>query len=117
MTRVFIIDHHSTSQQHMVDMLQQHAEYVVTSAADSRDALPNIRDYAPDVLILNIDLPTTPGAAVLHDLRTQGITCPVIAYIPMLDDLPDLLEDAGFDAVLTHHNSAACMHAILAALL
>jgi chemotaxis response regulator CheB len=117
MTRVFIIDHHSTSQQHMVDMLQQHAEYVVASAADSRDALSIIRDYAPDVLMLNIDLPATPGATVLHDLRMHGITCPVIAYSLTLADAPELLEDAGFDAVLTHHNSAACMHAILAALL
>ena len=52
--------------------------YVVHVAEDGEDGLTLARTLAPDLIVLDVMLPRRNGLEVLHDLRAEGRTMPII---------------------------------------
>jgi DNA-binding response OmpR family regulator len=52
--------------------------YQVRVAEDGRSALEEVRDFAPDLVILDLMLPEVDGFQVLRTLRGEGVQIPVI---------------------------------------
>ena len=52
--------------------------YVVHVAEDGEDGLILARTIAPDLIVLDVMLPRRNGLEVLHDLRAEGRTMPII---------------------------------------
>lgn len=51
---------------------------VIAEAADGRAALAQIRSLAPDVVILDVEMPGLTGPEVVRELRRSGDRTPVI---------------------------------------
>lgn len=75
-----------------------------TAVADGASALALAREHAPDVLVLEMDLPRIDGwqvaRALKADARTEGIPIVALASDPGPEDTARALE-AGCDAALT----------------
>jgi len=74
--------------------------YVVAEAADGRDAILQIRQKLPDLILLDIQMPEMDGYETLHEIRSnaESALVPVVAVtaFAMLEDRQKAFE-AGFD--------------------
>jgi DNA-binding response OmpR family regulator len=52
--------------------------YVVNLAEDGEAGLDMARKLDPDLIVLDVMLPKRNGLEVLHDLRAEGLTMPII---------------------------------------
>lgn len=69
--------------------------YDVVSATDGEDALARVRQESPDLLILDVEMPTLDGLAVCRELRSTGSD----VLILMLAEKADVADRvAGLDA-------------------
>ncbi len=86
--------------------------YQVLEARDGREALQRVEETAPDLVILDIQMPGLDGSAVLRQLRQDSrfASLPVVAVTAyaMRGDREKALA-AGFDAYLTKPLSAAAL--------
>lgn len=60
--------------------------YEMAFAASGMEALQRLRNFAPDVLVLDMRLPDTDGVALLQEIRTSHPGLPVVvttAYVSM----------------------------------
>ena len=67
------------------------ANYAVTTASTGNEALQTISATAPDLVILDVNLPDIDGFEVCRRLRASGDTVPVI-YLTARRELSDLKE-------------------------
>jgi len=74
--------------------------YVVAEAADGRDAIVQIRQTLPDLILMDIQMPEMDGYETLHEIRAhpESSLVPVVAVtaFAMLEDRQKAFE-AGFD--------------------
>jgi CheY-like chemotaxis protein len=75
---VLLVDDDSNTQTFFQDVLD-HFDLPLWVANDMQSTLSILAQHSPDVIVLDIFLPDTDGYKLLHLLRTQGITCPVVA--------------------------------------
>jgi two-component system response regulator ChvI len=68
--------------------------YEVTSFDNGRDALAYLNDSSADVLLLDWRMPNLTGVDGLRQMRSAGITIPVI-FLPVLSD--DIYEQAALE--------------------
>ena len=68
--------------------------YEVTSFDNGRDALAYLNDSSADVLLLDWRMPNLTGIDVLRQMRSAGITIPVI-FLTVLSD--DIYEEAALE--------------------
>lgn len=86
--------------------------YQVLEARDGREALQRVEETAPDLVLLDIQMPAMDGSAVLRQLRQDSrfASLPVVAVTAyaMRGDREKALA-AGFDAYLTKPLNAAAL--------
>ncbi len=86
--------------------------YQVLEARDGREALQRVEETAPDLVLLDIQIPVMDGFAVLRQLRQDSrfARLPVVAVTAyaMRGDREKALA-AGFDAYLTKPLNAAAL--------
>ena len=86
--------------------------YQVLEARDGREALQRVEETAPDLVLLDIQMPVFDGSAVLRQLRQDSrfASLPVVAVTAyaMRGDREKALA-AGFDAYLTKPLNAAAL--------
>jgi DNA-binding response OmpR family regulator len=85
----------------VVSRTLEDAGYRVLTASDGDSGLTAVLDAQPDLVILDIGLPGRDGFQVLRDLRSRGITTPVL-MLTGRGAIPDRVEglDAGADDYL-----------------
>jgi CheY-like chemotaxis protein len=67
--RVLVVDNDPNTVRLIGNVLEE-AEYQVTTAYNSEDAIKSIRDFRPDLIVLNLTMPET-GLDVIEYLRTD----------------------------------------------
>jgi DNA-binding NarL/FixJ family response regulator len=79
--RVAVVDDHPVVREGLVLILQTQPDFEIVGEGESgQDALDLVDRLAPDVLMLDLELPGLDGAAVLRRLRERGATTRVIAF-------------------------------------
>jgi DNA-binding NarL/FixJ family response regulator len=73
--RIMIADDHPVVRFGVRKMLQSHKEYVVVGeASNGRDALREMREIQPDILLLDLNMPLLPGLDALRELTTIQVS-------------------------------------------
>jgi DNA-binding response OmpR family regulator len=77
--RVFVIDDDASIQGFLVDALVDDG-YVVRTATNGRDALAMLREWRPDLILLDLMLPEMSG----WEFRANQLTQPDVANVPVI---------------------------------
>jgi CheY-like chemotaxis protein len=80
MKRILIVDDKATSRELLRTVLERQG-YVITEAADGEEALQKVRAEAPDLVLLDLQMPVRNGYEVLSELRQDPryVALPIIA--------------------------------------
>ena len=72
--RILIADDHPVVRFGVRRMLQSHPEFmVVGEAADGKEAIHEMREMQPDILLLDLNMPLLPGLETLRELTTTQV--------------------------------------------
>ena len=79
--RILVADDHPIVRDGLVTILNTQPDFhVVGEASDGQEALTLINDLLPDVLLLDLEMPTLDGVAVLKQMQDQGISTRTIVF-------------------------------------
>ncbi|MDB4881755.1 MAG: two component transcriptional regulator, LuxR family [Gemmatimonadetes bacterium] len=79
--RVAVVDDHPVVREGLVLILQTQPDFEIVGEGETGgDAIDVVERLAPDVLILDLELPGLDGVAVLRRLRERGATTRTIAF-------------------------------------
>lgn len=77
--RILIADDHPIVREGLRQSIERDADLkVVSEAGDGREALAKIREYQPQIVILDIDIPELDGFEVAHAVREEKIAAKII---------------------------------------
>ncbi len=78
-TRVMLVDDHALCRSGLAELLERRGNMtVVGSTGVPEQVLPMLREHQPDLLVLDLRLPTTDGLSLLRQMRAQGCETPVV---------------------------------------
>ncbi|WP_349899681.1 response regulator transcription factor [Parafrigoribacterium soli] len=99
--RVVVVDDEA-SLSDLVGMALRYEGWDVRTAADGQSALSTIREFKPDVVVLDVMLPDNDGLQVLRRMRADGRDIPVL-FLTAKDALDDRIAGltAGGDDYVT----------------
>jgi len=101
MNRVLVVDSNADSRLLLGDFLTIKG-YEVSAVASGRQALRSLDQLAPQVVVLDLQMPDIDGFATLARLRETDPALPVIALSAhVLPDDERQVQAAGFDAALS----------------
>ena len=115
--RVLVVDDEPNIAE-LVSTALRYEGFETRSAADGAEALAALRDYAPDLVVLDVMLPDMDGFAVQARMRGQGYTVPVL-FLTARDAVQDRVRGLtlGADDYMTKPFSlaelVARVHAVL----
>ena len=79
--RIVVADDHPVVRDGLVAILSTQADFeVVGEAGGGEQAIDLIRSLAPDVLLLDLEMPSMDGVAVLKQLRSSGSTTRSVVF-------------------------------------
>ncbi len=88
----------------LLDAILSATDYAVATAADGEEALRKVRDWKPDVLLLDVMMPRISGFEVCKQLKADPATSNVgVLMVTALDQPSDVdrAVDAGTDDFMT----------------
>ncbi|HIY23043.1 MAG TPA: response regulator transcription factor [Candidatus Brachybacterium merdigallinarum] len=86
MTRVVVVDDQALVREGIRSLLQVAGIDVVAEAGDGGDALAEIAEHAPDVVLMDLRMPRHDGIWALEQLRAQDSDVPVLVLTTFDDD-------------------------------
>ena len=88
--RVVLVDDHALCRNGLTDLLHHRGNIqVVAALGDPEQVAGVLREHNPDLLVLDLRMPTTDGLTLLRRLRTEGCMTPVL-ILTMSDSETDL---------------------------
>ncbi len=75
-TKILIVEDHPTMREAM-RLVLEHEGFEISEAADGRTALTMVRADPPDLVFLDLNIPGSPGADVLKELKEDPSTAGV----------------------------------------
>jgi len=76
----------------MLEMTIKLEGYEVATARDGQTALTLIPEFKPDLIILDMMMPGTPGIEVLKKLKQQYVNPPAVIIFSAKGSIPDMVE-------------------------
>jgi DNA-binding NarL/FixJ family response regulator len=93
--RVFLLDDHEVVRRGVRDLIESHDDFeVVGEAGTAKDALARIPPTAPDVAIIDMQLPDGNGVEVCREVRSNDTRVQCLILTSFADD------EALFDAIM-----------------
>lgn len=86
MTRILLADDHPMIQAAVESMLRGSEYELVGKASSGNEALREIADKDPEIVVLDIQMPDGSGLEVLRDMRSKGDNRPVVLLTASLDE-------------------------------
>jgi two-component system nitrate/nitrite response regulator NarL len=88
--RIVMVDDHALCRNGLTDLIAHRSSMrVVASTGDAEQAIELIREHRPDLVLLDLRMPTTDGLTLLRRLRAEGIPTPAV-ILTMSDAQADL---------------------------
>jgi type II secretory ATPase GspE/PulE/Tfp pilus assembly ATPase PilB-like protein/ActR/RegA family two-component response regulator len=118
-TSVLLVDDEDQLRRVMKDLLEREG-YTVTEARDGVEALDQVDRHAPDIIVLDLNLPGLDGYGVLSHLRSRASTSriPVVVLTARGDEESEVrVFEAGADDFLSKPFRARALSARLEAVL
>jgi len=78
MAQVVVVDDHPIARMAVRYLLEQNGHTVLAESADGREAVTLIQQQQPDIVIIDIDLPSLDGIEVVKSLRDQSFPGKII---------------------------------------
>ena len=101
--KILVADDNAASRELIREVLEM-SGYEVVEAADGQDAVTRARENAPDLVLVDIQMPRLDGYGVLRELRADprlsGLRVVALTAFAMQGDRERAL-DAGFDGYIT----------------
>jgi two-component system, NarL family, nitrate/nitrite response regulator NarL len=77
--RVVLIDDHTLFRKGLAELLERHGQVkVVAMTGNPLDARTLLAEYAPDVLVLDLNMPGVDGLTLLGQLKEEGVKLPIL---------------------------------------
>jgi CheY-like chemotaxis protein len=118
-TKVLLVDDEDQLRKVMRDLLERDG-YAVTEAGDGVEALDQVDRHAPDIIVLDLNLPGLDGYGVLSHLRSRQVTedIPVVVLTARGDEDAEVrVFELGADDFLSKPFRARALSARLQAVL
>jgi two-component system nitrate/nitrite response regulator NarL len=88
--KVVLVDDHALCRSGLADLLQHRGHMQVLAAMGDPDDLARVlRDQPPDLLVLDLRMPSTDGLSLLRSIRNEGLETPAL-ILTMSDSEADL---------------------------
>jgi len=88
--RVVLVDDHALCRNGLTDLLHHRGNVTVVAALGNPDLVADVlREHRPDLLVLDLRMPSTDGLTLLRRLRAEGIETPAL-ILTMSDAEADL---------------------------
>jgi two-component system nitrate/nitrite response regulator NarL len=87
--RVVLVDDHALCRSGLSDLLHHRGITVAAALGDPNLVPAALREHKPDLLVLDLRMPTTDGLTLLRRLRAEGIDTPAL-ILTMSDSEADL---------------------------
>ncbi len=78
--RVFLVDDHPIVREGVRSYLSNHSISIVGEASDAKEALRKVKKAAPDVVVLDVNLPSIDGGELARRLRLLIPKAKLIAF-------------------------------------
>lgn len=89
-TKVVLVDDHALCRCGLRDLLQQRGNMnVVAALSDPDELIPVLLEHQPDLMVLDMRMPSTDGLSLLRRVRNEGIATPAL-FLTMSDSEADL---------------------------
>lgn len=90
MPRIVLVDDHALCRNGLTDLLHHRGKIEVVAALGDPDQLiPTLREHKPDLMVLDLRMPSTDGLSLLRRVRAEGIDTPAM-ILTMSDSEADL---------------------------
>lgn len=86
MTRILLADDHPMIRTAIEVLLRDTRFEIAGTAANGVEALREVEEVKPDILLLDLQMPESTGMDVLRQLRAEGSTLPVVLLTAAIDD-------------------------------
>lgn len=85
--RLVIADDHPTTILGLGFLFNSEPDFsILSSARDGDETLSAVRQFRPDILLLDISMPLSDGFSVLQQLHAEGENCKTILYTYQMDE-------------------------------
>jgi two-component system nitrate/nitrite response regulator NarL len=90
MLKLVLVDDHSLCRNGLTDLLQHRGQMQVAAATgDPTLVVDLLREHQPDLVVLDLRMPTTDGLTLLRHIRSEGVQTPAV-ILTMSDSQDDL---------------------------
>ena len=88
--KIVLVDDHSLCRNGLTDLLQQRGHMLVAAATgDPTKVAELLREHRPDLVVLDLRMPTIDGLSLLRQIRSEGVDTPAL-ILTMSDAQEDL---------------------------
>lgn len=99
---ILLVDDEDDLREALAEQLAMTDDFIVHEAASGADAKSNVAQTSFDLVILDVGLPDADGRDLCRDLRTSGVSCPIIMLTGHDTDRDTILGlDAGANDYVT----------------
>lgn len=98
MTKILLVDDVYTARSMIERVLKHVGRYDVVSVGNGEEALAAVATSDPDLVVLDISMAGMDGLTTLRELRTRGVTIPVVAYTARTERVAGEFVAQGFTA-------------------
>lgn len=102
MIRLLLCDDEALALQRLGDMLARFPDVeIVATASDGREAIERIVEFAPDAVLLDVEMPYLDGFDVVEEVIRRGEACPLIVFATAFPRFATLAFETGAIDFLT----------------